>query len=128
MRSGRRCRKFVHAATNGIRTNTGTCRLPGRADWLQHGHGSVVRSNDALSLGGAMPDVEETAAFVESLTAGYACRSWFCRDRGPFLTKTVEAAEQLAAEHRALKWLGLWHHWSAPRFDCSPWGRKMSRE
>jgi hypothetical protein len=24
--------------------------------------------------------------------------------------------------------LGLWLIWRAPRFDCSPWGRKMPRE
>src|SRR6266567_8378399 len=57
-----------------------------------------------------MADPEKTAGFLESLTAGYACRSWFCRDRGPFLTMNLEAAEQLAAEHRALRWLGLWRH------------------
>ena len=57
-----------------------------------------------------MADPEKTAAFLESLTAGYACRSWFCRDRGPVLTKTFAAAEQLAEEHRALRWLGLFPH------------------
>ncbi|HXH20490.1 MAG TPA: hypothetical protein VNN10_00560 [Dehalococcoidia bacterium] len=55
-------------------------------------------------------DATETAAFIESLTAGYACRSWFCRDRGPFLTTSLEAAEQLAKEHRAQKVLGIWRH------------------
>src|ERR1043166_1342312 len=53
-----------------------------------------------------MADPERTAA----LTAGYACRSWFCRDRGPYLTPSLEAAEKLAAEHGALRWLGLWRH------------------
>lgn len=56
------------------------------------------------------PDTENAAEFLESLTAGYTCRSWFCRDRGPFLTTSLEAAEQLAAEPRARRWLGLWHH------------------
>src|SRR5262249_4865669 len=50
------------------------------------------------------------AAFLESLTAACACRSWFCRDRGPFVTRTLAEAELLAAEHRALRWLGVWHH------------------
>jgi len=57
-----------------------------------------------------MADTEKTADFLESLTAGYACRSWFCRDRGPYLTPSLEAAEQLAKEHRAHRWLGLWRH------------------
>ena len=48
--------------------------------------------------------------FIESLQAAYACQSWFCRDRGPFLAKNLEAAEAGARGHRSRKWLGVWPH------------------
>src|SRR5215510_15403762 len=41
-----------------------------------------------------MADPEKTAAFLESRQAARASR--FCRDRGPFLTETLAAVEQLA--------------------------------
>lgn len=58
------------------------------------------------------PKRESVPGFLESLQAGYACLSWFCRERGPFIVKDLEAAERLAEEHRDRhgKWLRLWSH------------------
>ena len=43
-------------------------------------------------------------------TAVWACRSRFCRHRGPFWARTLKAAKVEASKHRALKFLGLWSH------------------
>jgi len=43
-------------------------------------------------------------------TAVWACRSRFCRHRGPFWARSIKAAKADASKHRALKFLGLWSH------------------
>jgi len=49
--------------------------------------------------------------FTEPLpTAVWACRSRFCRHRGPFWSRSIKAAKVDAGKHRAHKFLGLWHH------------------
>jgi hypothetical protein len=49
--------------------------------------------------------------FSEPLpTAVWACRSRFCRHRGPFWARSIKAAKVEAGKHRALKFLGFWSH------------------
>jgi hypothetical protein len=49
--------------------------------------------------------------FSEPLpTAVWACRSRFCRHRGPFWTRSLKTAKVDAGRHRAQKFLGLWSH------------------
>ena len=43
-------------------------------------------------------------------TAVWACRSRFCRHRGPFWSRSIKAAKVDAGKHRAHKFLGLWSH------------------
>jgi hypothetical protein len=43
-------------------------------------------------------------------TAVWACRSRFCRDRGPFWVRSIKAAKVEAGKHRARKFLGFWSH------------------
>jgi hypothetical protein len=43
-------------------------------------------------------------------TTLWACRSWFCRRRGPFWTRSRRDAERAAREHAARRFLGLWSH------------------
>src|SRR5262249_29292189 len=56
---------------------------------------------------------------VESAGAGGGCRSWLCRERGPCVVRTMEAAETLAQEHRRKRFLGLFRH-DAFAYDLSP--------
>jgi hypothetical protein len=43
-------------------------------------------------------------------TAVWACRSRFCRHRGPYWTRSIKIAKADAGKHRAQKFLGLWGH------------------
>jgi hypothetical protein len=51
------------------------------------------------------------SAFGEPVpTAVWACRSRFCRHRGPFWSRSIKTAKADAGKHRAQKFLGLWSH------------------
>jgi hypothetical protein len=43
-------------------------------------------------------------------TAVWACRSHFCRHRGPFWVKSLKEAHADAGRHRARRFLGIWSH------------------
>jgi hypothetical protein len=53
-------------------------------------------------------------------TAVWACRSRFCRDRGPFWTRSLKTAKADAGKHRALKFLGFWSHDAVVRSSAGP--------
>ncbi|HEV8586003.1 MAG TPA: hypothetical protein VGT02_13635 [Methylomirabilota bacterium] len=56
-----------------------------------------------------MPNSFDVAA-APGVTTVWACRSWFCRSRGPFWVKSRRDAERAAREHAARRFLGLWSH------------------
>ena len=45
-----------------------------------------------------------------AFTVVWACRSRFCRHRGPFWARSIKTAKVDASKHRAQKFLGLWGH------------------
>jgi hypothetical protein len=53
-------------------------------------------------------------------TAVWACRSRFCRHRGPFWTRSLKTAKADAGKHRALKFLGFWSHDAVVRPSSGP--------
>jgi hypothetical protein len=53
-------------------------------------------------------------------TAVWACRSRFCRHRGPFWTRSLKAAKVDAGKHRNLKFLGVWSHDAVVRPSTGP--------
>ena len=53
-------------------------------------------------------------------TAVWACRSRFCRHRGPFWARSIKAAKVEAGKHRALKFLGFWSHDVVVRPSAGP--------
>jgi len=59
--------------------------------------------------------------FTEPLpTAVWACRSRFCRHRGPFWTRSLKTAKADAGKHRTLKFLGFWSHDAVVRSSAGP--------
>jgi hypothetical protein len=53
-------------------------------------------------------------------TAVWACRSRFCRHRGPFWTRSLKTAKADAVKHRAQKFLGLFSHDVVVRPSAGP--------
>ena len=53
-------------------------------------------------------------------TAVWACRSRFCRHRGPFWTRSLKTAKADAGKHRTLKFLGVWSHDAVVRSSAGP--------
>ncbi len=49
-------------------------------------------------------------AAAAGATTVWACRSWFCRSRGPFWVKSRQDAERAARAHAARRFLLLWSH------------------
>ena len=57
-----------------------------------------------------MSSYEIGAGDHASPTAVWACRSWFCKHRGPFWVKSLNDARLGARAHGARKFLGIWNH------------------
>lgn len=53
---------------------------------------------------------EISSSDLASPTAVWACRSWFCQQRGPFWVKSLTDARMGARAHGARKFLGIWSH------------------
>lgn len=47
---------------------------------------------------------------LDSPTAVWACRSWFCKQRGPFWVRNLHDAKLGARAHAERKFLGIWSH------------------
>lgn len=57
-----------------------------------------------------MNHYKASASDLASSTAVWACRSWFCQQRGPFWVKSLDDARTGARAHGARKFLGIWSH------------------
>ena len=57
-----------------------------------------------------MSNYDIAASDPGSPTAVWACRSWFCKRRGPFWVKNLNDARLGARAHGARKFLGIWSH------------------
>lgn len=57
-----------------------------------------------------MSSYDVSSSDLASPTAVWACRSWFCKRRGPFWVKSLSDARISARAHGARKFLGIWSH------------------
>jgi hypothetical protein len=83
---------------------------PGSANRTPEGRLRLCWGPGAAALAGVEVIMVQSNFSEPAPTAVWACRSRFCRHRGPFWARSIKTAKVDASKHRAQKFLGLWGH------------------